>query len=172
MRPVGYTLIELLVVISIISLMAIIGFANFKDFSRDQVVVKAAGQVQSLLRLAQSNATSSTLCNGSGATSWYINITDDANNSIIQLNCDPGGTLRSYPLENAKVSIAASGCSFNLPVRISYAVGTGAQTLASSGASDTCLKSSKFTLTITNFPNPSASPKSFNVSKGGAIDVQ
>ena len=62
----GFTLIELLVVIAITSILAVMGFVNFKDFSSNQISVKAAGEIQTILRLAQSNATSSTLCDSKG----------------------------------------------------------------------------------------------------------
>src|SRR3989344_549373 len=106
----GYTLIELLVVISIISILAVLGFVNFKDFATNQVTVKAQGEVQTLLRLAQSNATSSTLCNGNVVTSWHLRFTSG---TVIELRCNPGNPgeflQRSYTLENARVEINGSG---------------------------------------------------------------
>lgn len=169
----GYTLIELLVVISIMALLSFAGFVNFKGFSSDQVTIKAAGQIQTLLRLARSNATSSTLCNGSVATSWYLNF---ISSTAIYLNCNPGGTTRRYDLENAQLSITGdSGCSIPLAAAVSYSPGVGKQTFSSDDdtvATRNCLNSPIITFTVSNTINPSASSKSFNISKGGAVDVQ
>ena len=160
----GYTLIELLVVISIISILAVVGFVNFKNFATNQVTVKAQGEVQTLLRLAQSNATSSTLCNNQPATSWSVKFTDP---TTIQLRCYPADYLqRPFSLVNAQVAISGSGCSLSLPVTLNYSVGVGKLTVSPSNA---C---SFVTFTISNTSNPSAASKTFTISKGGAIDVQ
>ncbi len=171
MSESGYTLIELLVVISIISIMSVMGFISFKGFAEDQATKKAEGQIQSLLRLAQSNATTSTLCNGQGATSWSLKFVDSTH---MELHCDPGDVkAREYTFENAQVEVKGdSGCLIGLPVAISYAPGLGTQSLSSGDISTTgaCLQSSAVTFTITNTLNNSS--KSFKMSKGGAINAQ
>ena len=58
----GYTLVELLVVISILAVLGVFVIVNFKNFAQDQVINKSIGQMQSVLRLAQSNATSGAFC--------------------------------------------------------------------------------------------------------------
>ena len=167
----GFTLIELLIVISIIAIISVVGFVNFKGFSDDQVTINAVGQIQSTLRLAQSNATSSTLCNNSATTSWYLNFTSS---TAFQLNCNPGGfTVKSYTLTDATVAITGSlGCSIPYPATVSYLPGAGKQTISSSGALASCLQSTKITFTVSNTKNPSASPIPLNISSGGAINVQ
>lgn len=158
MRSGGFTLIELLVVISIMALLAVFAFVNFKDFAQDQVLNKAAGEVQTYLRLAQSNATSSTLCNNQGAASWFLIF----NSTTIELRCNPENYLqRTYSLENALIAISGSGCTLNLPATLSYLVGTAEL----SGA---C---TSVTFTVSNIQNP-ALTKNITVSKGGAIDVE
>lgn len=164
----GYTLIELLVVISIISILAVLGFVNFKNFATDQVTVKAQGQVQTLLRLAQSNATSGTLCGTSGGLPWSLIF----NATNIGLACGLSNLVqKTYTLENAQVEIKGSGCSaLRLPVTLSYSRGVGALTIS---PSDPCLaNATSIVFTISNTRNPSASPRPFNISKGGAIDVE
>jgi len=49
-----------------------------------QAAVKAAGQIQSFLRLAQANASSSTNCNGVQATDWSVRLESQA----IRLYCN------------------------------------------------------------------------------------
>jgi len=160
----GYTLIELLVVIAIVTLLATLGFVNFKDFAAQQVTIKAAGQIQTLLRLAQSNATSSTLCNGQGATSWFLSFTS----SSIDLRCNPGNFLKNtYTLENASLQLQCSGASnLSFPATFTYVTGVGTLTTACPQTSTSII------FTISNTLNPSASPKTFSISKGGAINVQ
>ena len=173
MRSVGFTLIELLIVISIISILAVGGFINFKGFSSDQVTIKALGQVQTMLRLAQSNASSSTICNTQGSTSWSLNFLNDA--KTIELRCDPTNYLqKTIILENASVAITGSACGgtpASLPFTISYSTGKAILTFSYAGASAPCLASSLWTFTISNTVN-TTTPKSFNINRGGAIDVQ
>lgn len=167
----GYTLIELLVVISIIAILAVLGFVNFKNFATDQITVKAQGQVQTLLRLAQSNATSSTLCNGQGGVPWSLIFN---NATSINLACGSANSVqKTYTLENVQVAITGdSNCSIGFPATISYSSRIGTQSLSSSGATNACLQSSAITFTVSNIRNPNASPRLFKVSKGGAIDVE
>ncbi len=164
----GYTLIELLVVISILSVMAVVGFINFNFFASTQIISKAAGQIQTLLRLAQSNATSSTLCNNQGATSWSLRF---VNTSTIELRCNGASdTLqKTYNLENARVQIQCSGIEYavlRLPAAFTYSSGAGTLTTACPSSSQTII------FTITNSLNPNTAPKTFKLSRGGAIDVQ
>ena len=152
----GFTLIELLVVISIISILGVMGFVNFKDFSTDQVALKGVGQIQSLLRLAQTNATSFTVCNGITATAWYLNF---PNSNTIQLNCNPGGTVKTYTLQDAQIVVTGdSGCAIPFPLTVNYSTGAGTQSLVSAGALPSCLLSSFITFTVQNTKNPLASP--------------
>lgn len=161
MRSGGFTLIELLVVISIMAIMVVVGFVNFKDFAQDQVLNKAAGQVQTYMRLAQSNATSSTLCNAQGATSWSLKFVT-ANS--IELRCDPADyEYRKYALDGAQMQIKCGSANLIFPTTFTYSTGAGT-------FKTDCLGTVTFTLT--NASNPGASSKSFNISQGGAIDVQ
>lgn len=158
----GYTLIELLVVITIMAILALIGFFNLNNFSKSQITVKAVGQVQSLLRLAQSNATSSTNCNNQGATSWSV--VADATN--LKLRCNPGDYLhRTYTLENSRIE----GIQYlSFPATFTYAIGSGA--LSIGGCSGSCATAASITFTIKNLINNEL--KSFNLSKGGAVNAR
>ena len=181
MRPSGFTLIELLIVISIIAIMSLVGFVNFKNFATDQITTKAIGQIKTLLRLAQSNATSSTICNGEGATSWSLIFNNDG--QTIELHCSylvdkitTDYKKDEVKLENATLTISgSSNCAIGLPTTISYSVSkAGALSIVSDDQTTQtiCLQSDTITFKLTNLKNPTASPlPSFNISKGGAINV-
>lgn len=153
--------------------MSVVGFVNFKGFSSGQVPIKAAGQVQSLLRLAQSNATSSTVCNNSGALSWQLVLS--AVSSNIALECSNTSTTfsyKTYTLENAEVSSitgSASGCNSS-SAKVIYTAGVGVVNFNDSA--NTCINSAN-SLTITvRDKNNNSSTKNIIISKGGAINVQ
>ncbi len=175
MRPAGYTLIELLVVMAIMSIMAVVGFVNFKDFSSEQVTVKAIGQIQSLLRLAQSNATSGILCSAPQAAKlWYLVITS----TNVDLSCDTATTVnayhRGYPTDNVTISVKCSTgdtSGITLPVTISYFPLSGQISFKGSDSSTVCSNTNSLFITATNTQNISLT-KSLTISKGGAIDVQ
>lgn len=184
MRSAGYTLIELLIVISIIALLSVVGFVNFKDFSAGQVIVRAEGEAQTLLRLAQSNATSSTLCNNplstnKGSVSWKLVFT---NFTSIALQCDTAihsnYLVRTYTLQNAQFSIKGSGCGSATAgdVTLTYTTGVGALAVSTTDLlTSTCLTNSGsiiFTISKPTGSSSTASSQSFTINKGGAIDVQ
>lgn len=91
----GFNLIELLVAISIMGILFAAGYANYRDFSRRQVLQNMAKTVQGDLRLAQSTASSAKLppdasCNTNGdLTGYFFNVL--ANNRYeIRASCSGG----------------------------------------------------------------------------------
>ena len=192
MKSAGYTFIELLVVISIISIMSISGFVYFKNFSQDQMIAKAIGQIQTYFRLAQSNATASTNCPNPAATkgviSWFITLSD----TTIKLGCnttDKSGNSyilsnKTYTLENAKVDSvigadcgATSSVSTTSSLTLVFSTGSGSLSFSSSSDTSTCLASDTWAFTVKNTSDTGScddSPnncKKFTISKGGAINV-
>lgn len=176
-NPSGYTLIELLVVVSIIGIMSLVGFVSFRGISANQISVKAAGEVQTLLRLAQSNATTSTLCNGLGALSWKLlfNLTAGPNTTI-RLFCSNSTTNhehRVYTLENAEISLIKGSSGADCKgkyTELTYLVGVG--TLTFSDGFDNCIKNSNsLTITVRNKNNTTLT-KNITIYKGGRIDVR
>ncbi len=158
----AYTLIELLVVIAIIGILSLVGFVNFKSFSADQVAVKAAGQIQSYLRLTQTNASTSTKCpvpppaTDQGAISWYLVFSGNTINVECDTTATPGVLYRTYTLDsNVQVTNACSN-------PIIYTIGSG--TLPSTV--------SDCTITVKNSSSATAAIKTISVTKGGAISVQ
>lgn len=86
MRSSGYTLIELLVVITILGILSVVMFLNIKNSSQDLALDKNIDEVQTMLRLAQSNATAAVKCNGSSAISWMVEF--DTSQQDVSLICN------------------------------------------------------------------------------------
>lgn len=166
MRPAGFTLIELLVVIAIIALLSIFVFVNFKDFTQDQIINQAVGEIQTYLRLAQSNATSNLLCRGQGGLDWTVRL----NSGSVELICGAIDTpsVQTKTLENVSVSIEKRGSSctpgMELPLIVRYTVLSGAVRIDSIGTCPEVLIKVKNTKTLKDKP--------FIISSGGAINVQ
>ncbi len=170
MRPAGFTLIELLVVISIIALLSIVAFINLKGFSQDQVLNKATSDIQSLLRLAQANATAGVLCNNKGGANWTLDF--QVNKVDIKLNCGEGNfPVKTLTLENAQIeSIKGASCGTTslLPLTVTYSKISGDVKFNSS---DSCIGTSpNILINLKNLKTTNIRP--FTISRGGAIDTQ
>ena len=163
----GFTLIELLVVISITAILSVIAFVNYKDFAQAQMLNKAVTEIQTYLRLAQSNSTASVICTPQ-AGAWGINF---AEGGTVNLVCGPNQQIKkTLSLQNIQISsIKGDLCpsSLNLPLLISYSSLYGA--VSFSGSAD-CLSQS-LTITI-NLIDIKGNTKPLNISKGGAINGQ
>ena len=159
----GYTLIELLIVISIIGMLSVVAFVNFKDFSKDQQLKKAVGEVQSFLRLAQSNATSSVFCNGAYGVAWKV-IFDT---SKLEIKCGDDVSIKTFDLQSG-ITQTVSGCSdLALPFKVSYSALKGERSiLDNNGVLKNC---GDVIITLTN---DKGGTKSLTLTSGGAINVQ
>ena len=179
----GYTLIELLVVIAIIAILSVVGFVSINNFSSTQALKKAAGEIQSFLRLAQSNATSSTLCKeNSYGSSWTIKFVDSSNIDLICLfttlaNPIPSEYIyKTLTLQSGVTinTITALTCTLSLPVMIIYSALKGVPIVSNSDHistdhNDTCLGGGQeININLTN----SSGTKVVNFTSGGAINVQ
>ncbi|MBI2018653.1 prepilin-type N-terminal cleavage/methylation domain-containing protein [Candidatus Daviesbacteria bacterium] len=168
----GFTLVELLVVISIMALLGVVAYANFKDFAQDQVVNKAIGQIQTAFRLAQANATSGVTCLDLGGADWSVQIRTDGTN--VDLICGSSNSVvQTTILENVEVdsvggSACAPGSTSALPLTVTYSKLSGTVKI---DGSDNCIDNSA-TVSV-NFKNlKTSNTKTFTISKGGAINVQ
>lgn len=174
----GYTLIELLIVLTIMAILSIVVFINYKTFSQDQILNKALGQVQTMLRLAQSNATASLNCGSSSGVSWAVQFLLDKR--TLELTCGPTDSVqKSLTLENSEItSIKCSppdstcppqGATFSPPLKISFSTLYGKVTFIKSGES--CVDTAQSVMVVLkNLKNNNN--KCFTISKGGAIDVK
>lgn len=168
----GFTLIELLIVISIIALLAVVVYVNFKDFAQDRVVNKAIGQIQTALRLAQANATSSFLCQGLASVDWKVRI----NSANVELLCGDGDSLvQTTTLQNVLVdSIEGSACTSPtdvLPLTITYSKLSGKVKIEGAEGAPSCIdESQQVSLNIKN--TKTSIIKTFTISKGGATNVE
>lgn len=170
----GFTLIELLIVISIMALLSVVAYANFKDFAQDRVVNKAIGQIQTALRLAQANATSSFLCQGLASVDWSVSIRADKIN--VDLTCGESGfVVQTTTLQNVLVdSIEGSACTSPtdiLPLTITYSKLSGKVKIKGAEGAPSCIDQSQ--QVSVNIKNTKTSIiKTFTISKGGTINVQ
>lgn len=169
----GYTLVELIIVMTVISIVSMAVYLNTRSVTQDQILVTAVSDIQSFLRLAQANATSSTVCdNGLPSSSWSVEF-DNANQNTLRLMCDKSSSPQKTLILNQAIipSIMGSSClNSSFPsnqVSISFSSVYGKLTFV--GADQCLLGSSTLNLTIRNLTN--GGEREFKVSKGGAIDV-
>ena len=100
----GFTLIELLVVTSIISILFVIGVAQYTNFNRSQILDQAAQELKNNLRLAQTMATSGEKPGGCAVLDGYRVSFSSGNPDTytIQAICggNPVGPIKSFKLQS------------------------------------------------------------------------
>ena len=89
----GFTLVELLVVITIMAITGVFAFANFGSFGEDQKLKSAVQDVQSLIRQAQSNASTNTKCSTGYSATWQVNF---ENATTVKLECRESGNATAF----------------------------------------------------------------------------
>lgn len=165
----AFTLIELLVVIAIIGILGIGVFVNFKDFAQEQFLNRAISDIQTLIREAQANSTTSLLCKDQSGVDWAVNF--QTNREKIDLICGANISVKTLSLVNIQVqSIKGSAClsGGDLPLTITFSKLSGRVKFE---GSDTCINSSKTVLI--NLKNLKTNNiKGFTVSRGGATDAK
>lgn len=128
----AFTLVELLVVIAVMAIVGVFTLANYKSFGEDQNFKNASLDVQSFLRLAQSNSTSGLKCQSqdTGNTlGWIVAFTTA---SQLDLKCQNSsgiiGSLKKLSLpENISISSITAGiwnCPFGTTVTFAPLYGT------------------------------------------------
>lgn len=182
MRQIGFTLIELLIVISIISILTVVGMANLKGFADDQVIIKATGQIQSFLRLAQRNAQSSVKCTDEEpAASWLI--TFQTNKNTLTLICKSPNletTIKELTLEsNIEINQITTDSSCLVTVFPDYTatfiysapLGQIDFAMAKGVSNFECYPNTK-NIKIIVKDNKTQITKDITISKGGGLDIQ
>lgn len=163
----GFTLIELVIAISIMAIIGVITFANYKSFGEDQNLKNTVLDIQSLFRTAQTSATTNAKCNTQFGATWQVEF---SNRSTINLKCQnppASPSLRKTLALGANIEIQppsgvpSLSCPTALPFTISFVPINGKISLGS----DT--RCSQLTITLKN--TKTVSTKSFIIEKGGRI---
>lgn len=160
----GFTLIELLVVMAIFASLSIFVFVNYKNTSPGRSLEKGVSDIQSLLRLAQSNATSNVLCSNQGGAKWSVYL---ESSTQIKLRCGPNGTENTQKiLSLTDVELAGgASCTISPPYNIIYAPLNGKVTMLPDTVCSRIIINLKSTKDNTQ-------QKSFSINKGGAVNVE
>lgn len=161
----GFTLIELLVAISIMAVVGIVALSNYgSGFKNDKRLKNATLDVQTFLRLAQTNATSSLKCASSTpSTGWIVEFTNGSN---LSLKCQySSGTTSIKTLSLSSYSTVAMTFA---NVAGSNCVGKIVTFAPLYGTMTTDCGSPPLTITLTD-SNDSSHPKTLKVDSGGRI---
>ncbi|OGE64349.1 hypothetical protein A3I48_03040 [Candidatus Daviesbacteria bacterium RIFCSPLOWO2_02_FULL_36_7] len=166
----GFTLVELLVVITIMAITGVFAFANFGSFGEDQKLKSAVQDVQSLIRQAQSNASTNTKCSTGYSATWQVNF---ENATTVKLECLESGNATAFikktiSLTNTNISLSSvigtgSGCPSGTPFIITFEQLSGKMNFVDS-------RCTSLTITLTN--SKTAAAKSLIIEKGGRIYAQ
>lgn len=160
----GFTLVELLVVIAIMAIVGVFTLANYRSFGEDQNLKSAVLDIQSLLRQAQTNATTKAACNGQyDGVRWWVEFVSA---TTINLRCtaltNPQKFLQLGANNYLNISIdsvsGGSGCPTEFPFTVNFSPLKGS--MAFGGVNCTSL-----TITLKN----TKSTKSLKIEQGGRI---
>lgn len=182
-KSLGFTLIELLVVIAITAILGTAGFANYSAFSSSQILNDGVSKVQSLLRIAQTNATSGQTYTTSGQTyncqSWQVRFHTDKR--TVSLLCDDvvvsEKTIALAPnmtINLTLISISPSTtCSSNIATVV-YGIIYGQVSFIMKDASGSECSAAKesFKVEIKYSKDTTIISKTITVTKGGQIDEE
>lgn len=175
----GFTLIELLVVISMLGILATFVFVNYRSAASDQLLAKAVIEIQTLLKFAQSNATTGTVCVGPGGNSWTVKFRQN-DKSKLDLTCGTTDTPRqSLTLQDVEVSSFQCNPAdtticppvddvFTPPLSVNYSPLYGNINFSSGAVCSNT--ASTIMVTLRNIKNNNK--KCFTISKGGAVNVK
>lgn len=160
----AFTLIELVVAISIMAIIGVIAFANYKPFGEDQNLKSAVLDIQSLLKTAQTNATTNLKCNTQSGATWKVEFSSDK--TTINLKCQPPASLIKTLQLGTNITVdsvtGVVGCQVSFPVTISFDPLSSKANFEGSTTSCTAL-----TINLKN--TKTNSTKSFIIEQGGRI---
>ncbi len=157
----AFTLIELLVVITIMGVIGAYTLANYRSFGEDRNLKSAVLDVISLLRQAQTNATTNVICTDG---TWQVEFATD---KIINLKCSTLASLQKILQLNPNISISSiSGPEISCPSlsSLSFAVDFAPLTGKINLVNPRC---TSLTVTLKNIKTTST--KSLIIEKGGRI---
>lgn len=178
-KDFGYTLIELLVGVSILAVFAIVSILQFRTFGEDKILASAAQDIQSFIRVAQTNAQTGVLCYGAGGAFWSVHFQPDT--VTLDHKCAYGQPPTEFILQkNLKLplniqvdSIVSPLCQSAYPqvsgdLALSYAPITGKLTFETQ---EECIRDG-LSLTVSLKNTKTNKQKAVMIDKGGAVDVK
>ena len=171
----GFTLVELLVVISIMALMSMTALINFKNFRSDAAIKVAASDLQSLIRIAQSNATSRINCGSNPGAIWMIESRDSKTFDLKCYISDPTRaiTKKTVLFANPVELVAISGTGVcTIPFRVKFAPLYGTITFKEANTNEDSCFSDSSDLSMTLEDTKTHAQKIINVNKGGVVNVK
>lgn len=109
----GFTLIEFLVVMAIIVSLVAVALPRMSGYNKDQALPQAADQLQSALRMTQTNATSGVKCLTEASQTWYLTLNDQSSYAIGSTCQTTTPTPVPSPVSSSVnvVSVDIDGCS-------------------------------------------------------------
>lgn len=181
----GFTLVEILVVLAIMGIVGMMSYLNIGTFREDANLKSVASDLQSYLRLAQSNAQTGVKCGSRGGLSWSLLIKD---RTTIQLRCQTQAAddspVREWTLKNPSQIDAIEGvlqstncassftATFVNPITITFSYLNGDVAFSDSDATKTCLSnSSAMRIKVRKNAESLDNLRTVTVNKGGSIDV-
>ena len=155
-------------VITIMGVLAVTSVVYYKSLTSDKMLLKAKDSIQSLLRTAQSNATSGFTCGtAQGAVTWSVKF---ENETTLKLSCNPANEpilVRTLILEN-DIKIEST------PVTVFYSPLLGK--VLFKDQDEQLIDATELTITLkkanTNCITNPDDCESFIISRGGAINAQ
>lgn len=169
----GFTLVELLVVVTILSLIGLVSFINLGNFRQDKLLDTSLTNLQSVVRLAQSNSSSGVLCSGLGGATWSIEFKDSKTTNLkcqtsSQQNATNVSTI-SFGADVQTQSISGdSGCNSSFPtnpVTVKFLPVLGG--VSFTDLTSTCIGASK---SITVTLSGKTGTRTISINKGGSIN--
>ncbi len=180
----AFTIIELMVVISIMAILSVVVFVNLRSFGEDANLKNVAFDVQSYIRLAQTNATSGVRCGGHGGASWSIVI---SGRNTVNLVCETQDAyVRTWTIHSPALisSICGSGGCASCPssftagdavisklIKVTFSYLEGKVSFEDEDSTQQCfLQTSDMVINLIK-KSESEDTKSVTINKGGSIDI-
>lgn len=172
----GFTLIEILVVLAVVAILSVAGYINYRAFSHEQVIDDAVSRVQSMLRTAQANATTSLKCKQVGSTKWIIAFQDT---KTLELRCVRSDNGQIEPIKQESLtnnveieSVSGPSCSAT-PSNTTVSFDTLSGKISFSDPIQTCIANlNELTVKIKHTLSENPLSKTVTVGKGGGINAQ
>lgn len=179
----AFTLIELLVVIAIMGMIGTYVLANYRSFGEDQNLKSAVLNVVSLLKIAQTNATTNANCNTQYSATWQVIFSDTKTISLNCLESATSFTKKTLKLDEKVPNIsifsvsgapAVTSCPV-LPFTVGLALLKGTVSFIDNSTSDLGIPKpncTSLTVTLQNTKLPVGREKSLIIEQGGRIYAQ